>query len=98
MNYALSTYCNIFEKAKFIDGNMTELIQSVSEVMPLVEELGDMVHQETYSVINAKMTSQEKMRVLYKSPFRSGGMKVKAAFYDVLKTHHWVLVERLGRS
>lgn len=98
MNYALSAYCNILEKAKFVDGNMAELIQSVSEVLALVEELGDMVHGETYSAIKAKTTSQDKMRMLYERTFRAGGMKVKAAFYDILKTHHRELVERLGRS
>lgn len=61
--------------------------------MAIAEELGDMVHGETYSLIEAKHTSQDKMRVLYQSTFRSGGEKVKAAFYDALKKHHPRLVD-----
>lgn len=74
------------------------LIQNVSEVMAIAEELGDMVHSETYSVVESKGTSQEKMRALYQRTFRAGGVKVKAAFYDVLKNHQPELVEMLGRS
>lgn len=74
------------------------LIQDVSEVMAITEELGDMVHGETYSVVEAKETSQQKMRVLYQRTFRAGGVRVKAAFYDALKKHQPELMERLGRS
>lgn len=74
------------------------MIQNVPEVMPVVDELGDMVHSETYSVIKAKETSQERMRELYDRTFRAGGVRVKAAFYDALKKHQRYLVERLGRS
>ncbi|XP_076589639.1 ankyrin repeat and protein kinase domain-containing protein 1-like isoform X2 [Chaetodon auriga] len=84
------------DKAKFIDDNRAVLIQSVSEVMAIAEELGDMVHGETYSVIEAKETSQERMRVLYQRTFRPGGVMVKAAFYDALKIHQPSLMERLG--
>ncbi|XP_047452448.1 receptor-interacting serine/threonine-protein kinase 3-like isoform X3 [Mugil cephalus] len=80
------------DKAKFIDTNRAKLTQGVSEVLAIVEELGDMVHGETYSTISAEPTSQGKMRVLYQRTFRSGGIRVKAAFYDVLKKHHPDLV------
>ncbi|XP_041795546.1 ankyrin repeat and protein kinase domain-containing protein 1-like isoform X2 [Chelmon rostratus] len=84
------------DKAKFVDDNRAELIQSVSEVMAIAEELGDMVHGETYSVMEAKATSQERMRTLYLRTFRPGGVTVKAAFYDALRIHQPKLVERLG--
>ncbi|XP_053282773.1 receptor-interacting serine/threonine-protein kinase 3 isoform X1 [Pleuronectes platessa] len=84
------------DKAKFIDDNRAVLIQDVSEVMAIVDELGDMVHSETYSVIDTIQTSQEKMRVLFLRTFRSGGVTVKAAFYTVLKRHQPKLVERLS--
>ncbi|XP_060891158.1 receptor-interacting serine/threonine-protein kinase 3-like isoform X2 [Labrus mixtus] len=87
---------NVAEKAKFIDDNRAELIQVVSEVMAITEELGEMVHGETYSVIEAKPTSTERMRALYLRTLRSGGQKVKAAFFDALKKHHPSIVERLG--
>ncbi|XP_034541434.1 receptor-interacting serine/threonine-protein kinase 3-like [Notolabrus celidotus] len=87
---------SIAEKAKFVDDNRPELIQVISEVMAITEELGDMVHNETYQRIEAEPTSTEKIRVLYQRTLRSGGEKVKAAFFDALKKHHPRLVERLG--
>ncbi|CAK6968961.1 receptor-interacting serine/threonine-protein kinase 3-like isoform X1 [Scomber scombrus] len=88
---------NDTDKAKFVDTKRAALIQSVSEVLAIAEELGSMVHGETYSLIEVKQTSQERMRVLYQRTFRSGGVIVKAAFYDALKKHHPNLVEDLGR-
>ncbi|XP_051239402.1 receptor-interacting serine/threonine-protein kinase 3 isoform X2 [Dicentrarchus labrax] len=84
------------DKAKFVDEKKKTLIQDVSDVMAVVDELDDMVHSETYSVIEAEKTSQGKMRALYTRTLRSGGEKVKAAFYDALKKHQPHLVERLG--
>ncbi|XP_026168030.1 receptor-interacting serine/threonine-protein kinase 3-like isoform X2 [Mastacembelus armatus] len=84
------------DKAKFIDNNKAELIKSVSEVMAIVDKLGNMVQSETYSVIKAQRTSQDKVRVLLQRTLHSGGAKVKAAFYDILKTDQPHLVERLG--
>ncbi len=89
--------CLYFETAKFVDDNRATLIQRVAEVMVIAEELGNMVHSEAYSVIEAKATSQDKMRVLYQRTFRSGGVMVKAAFYDVLVKHEPGLVKSLGR-
>lgn len=91
-----TTTMSHFEKAKFVDEKRTVLIQDVSEVMAIVDELGDMVHKETYSLIEAEMTTQRQMRVLYGKTLRSGGQKVKAAFFDALKKHEPNLVERLG--
>lgn len=90
--------CLLIQTAKFVDDNRAVLIQDVSEVMAVTEELGDMVHSETYSKIEAKATTQDKMRVLYQTVLRSGGVTVKAAFYDALKKHHSSLMDRLGRT
>ncbi|XP_067447171.1 receptor-interacting serine/threonine-protein kinase 3-like [Thunnus thynnus] len=87
---------NNTDKGKFVDNNRAMLIQNVSEVLAIAEELGDMVHGETYSLIEAKETDQDRMRVLYQRTLRSGGEVVKAAFYDALKKNHSKLVERLG--
>ncbi|XP_038562821.1 receptor-interacting serine/threonine-protein kinase 3-like [Micropterus salmoides] len=81
------------EKAKFVDDKRAALIQKVSEVMAVAEDLGNMVHPEAYAVIDAKGTSQEKMRVLYQRVLTSGGEKVKAAFYDALRNHHPALMD-----
>ncbi|KAM9854753.1 receptor-interacting serine/threonine-protein kinase 3-like [Aulostomus maculatus] len=83
------------DKAKFISEKRSVLIQNISEVMVIVDELGDMVHAETYARIEAKDTNQDQVRELYQRTLRSGS-KVKAAFYDALKKHQPELVERLG--
>ncbi|XP_078480838.1 receptor-interacting serine/threonine-protein kinase 3-like [Lampetra planeri] len=75
-----------------------EIIQNISGVTALAERLGDMVPGETYSLILSKNTNQDKMRVLYHTTFRSGGVKVKAAFYDILRMHQPRLLERLTES
>ncbi|CAL8376113.1 unnamed protein product [Arctogadus glacialis] len=74
------------DKATFVDNHRANLIQEVSTVMAITDRLGTMVHPETYSKIQAKDTNQEKLRVLY-STLHSGGLRVKAAFYDALETH-----------
>ncbi|XP_013763694.1 apoptosis-associated speck-like protein containing a CARD [Pundamilia nyererei] len=84
------------EKAKFVDKNRATLIKEVSEVLAIAEELGDLVHPEAYSNIRATPTSGDKMRELFEGPLRSGGWRVKAAFFNALKKHHPELVERLG--
>ncbi|CAI5664403.1 unnamed protein product [Oreochromis niloticus] len=97
-NYVSSsaTKMNEHEKADFVDENRAKLIQEVSEVLAIAEELGDLVHPEAYALIEAKETSQEKMRVLFQRTLRSGGVTAKAAFFDALKNHHPDLVESLG--
>ncbi|KAM3608957.1 uncharacterized protein V6R79_007414 [Siganus canaliculatus] len=81
------------EKAKFIDDNRGSLIQGVTEVMPIVEELGAMVHPEAYAVIYAEKMSQNKMRELYQKVLPPGGMRVKAALYDAIAKHHPHLIQ-----
>ncbi|XP_059191671.1 receptor-interacting serine/threonine-protein kinase 3-like [Centropristis striata] len=82
------------DKANFVDKNRTKLIRGVSEAMAITDELKerDMVHPEAYSRIKCKVTSYDKMRELYDSPLHSGGVVVKAAFYDALKRNHPTLV------
>ncbi|KAM6926241.1 receptor-interacting serine/threonine-protein kinase 3-like isoform 2-T2 [Lycodopsis pacificus] len=83
------------DKEKFVDYNKKTLIQDATMVMTIIEELGDMVHPEVYSLIDAKETSQKQMRALYQTALHSGGERVKAAFYDALKKHQRDLVLRL---
>uniref|UniRef100_A0A3Q4N970 CARD domain-containing protein n=1 Tax=Neolamprologus brichardi TaxID=32507 RepID=A0A3Q4N970_NEOBR len=77
-----------YENEKFVDRNRKTLIQEVSEVLAIAEELGDLVHPEAYSKIRATRTSRDGMRELFDGPLRSGGRRVKAAFFDALKKHH----------
>ncbi|XP_072290545.1 receptor-interacting serine/threonine-protein kinase 4-like [Eucyclogobius newberryi] len=85
------------EKAKFVDDHRAVLIQRVSNALVIAEELEDMVHNETYSLIQVKETSQAKIRELYSATLRSGGERAKAAFYDALKKHQPVLMEELEK-
>ncbi|XP_030282045.1 uncharacterized protein LOC115586813 [Sparus aurata] len=84
------------EKEKFVDDNRADLIQEVTLVVKIAEDLKDMVNPETYDKIAAKETSQDQMRLLYRSVLDSVGKKVKAAFYDALKRNHYHLVKKHG--
>ncbi|CAG5958118.1 unnamed protein product [Menidia menidia] len=83
------------EKAKFIDDNFAYLVQNISEVMPIVDELKPSIHQEAYSRILHKDTSCRKVRELYEGPLRAGGKKLKAAFYDAIVKHQPATIEDL---
>ncbi|XP_030629218.1 NACHT, LRR and PYD domains-containing protein 3-like [Chanos chanos] len=74
------------EDARFVDEHRAELIQRVTVVMPLADELLSlgMLHEETYTQISAARTSQEKMRELF-TALHSGGDRVKSTFYHVLE-------------
>uniref|UniRef100_A0A671YEG6 Receptor-interacting serine/threonine-protein kinase 3-like n=1 Tax=Sparus aurata TaxID=8175 RepID=A0A671YEG6_SPAAU len=85
------------EKEKFVDDNRADLIQEVTLVVKIAEDLKDMVNPETYDKIAAKETSQDQMRLLYRSVLDSVGKKVKAAFYDALKRNHYHLVKKHGK-
>ncbi|KAM9375731.1 receptor-interacting serine/threonine-protein kinase 3-like isoform 1-T2 [Pholidichthys leucotaenia] len=80
------------DKVKFVEDNRAHLIQNVSEVMAIVDVLGNMVHSETYSRIEAKDTTQDQMRELYQRVLCSGREKIKVAFYDALRKHYPDLV------
>lgn len=83
------------EKAKFVDDHRATLIQRVSRALTIAEELGDMVHSETYSTIRGKTTAHDQLRVLYSNTLWSGGERVKAAFYDALEKHEPFLMDEL---
>lgn len=84
------------DKARFVDQHRATLIQRVSQALAIAEELGNMVHNETYSTIRAKEHPCDQVRVLYNETLRSGGERVKAAFYDALKKHQPFLMNELG--
>ena len=82
------------EAVRFVDVKRAELIDRVTEVMPIADELlsQGVIGQETYSNIQAAPTSQGKMRVLYDSLQTA---KVKLAFYRILQAQQRLLVEDL---
>ncbi|KAJ3598634.1 hypothetical protein NHX12_002139, partial [Muraenolepis orangiensis] len=80
-------------QAQFVDYHRADIIQEVSTAMAITEHLGNMVHPETYSQIQAKDTNQDKIRVLYTTTLHAGGVEVKAAFYDGLEILESSLLE-----
>ena len=83
--------------AKFVDKHRANIIQEVSMVMAITEHLGNMVQPETYSEIQVKAKNQDKLRVLY-SILHSGGVRIKAAFYDGLEIHEPNLLGMIYRN
>ncbi|KAM3609784.1 uncharacterized protein V6R79_020302 [Siganus canaliculatus] len=80
------------DKAKFIDDNMTYFIRGVKEVMAVVDELGALVHHETYNAILAKTSPWEQMRLIYRKVLPPGGVRAKIALYNAIAKHHPLLM------
>lgn len=84
-------------EAQYVKKNHAVLIQRVTSVMPIADELRnkDMIHPETYAEIAAEKTNQKKMRKLYEA-LEAGGDRVKIDFYYALKNHEPFLFKDLG--
>lgn len=79
-----------------MDEHRVELIQRVSNIEPILEELKEkIIQQEAYDEIRAQQTPQEKMRALYNGPLKAGDA-AKEAFYQSLKKHEKMLIEDLS--
>ncbi|XP_072550390.1 apoptosis-associated speck-like protein containing a CARD [Salminus brasiliensis] len=87
------------QNAKFVDSERAVLIQRVSLVMQLADELRskNMLSEEAYSSIAANKTHQDRMRTLYMF-LDDGGSEVKSTFYTILKNYHPYLVQELENS
>ncbi|KAF4117704.1 hypothetical protein G5714_002257 [Onychostoma macrolepis] len=84
-------------EAQFVDRNFAALVQKVTSVMAIADELKnkDMMHNEKYSEIRVEKTSQDKMRRLFEA-LHAGGDAVKYAFYYALRNHEPYLFRDLG--
>ncbi|XP_048020132.1 NACHT, LRR and PYD domains-containing protein 1a allele 5-like [Megalobrama amblycephala] len=84
-------------EANFVVKNEATLIQRVTSVMAIADELKnkDMIHDEKYAEIKAEGTNQGKMRKLFEA-LHSGGDRVKNDFYYALKHHEPFLFKDLG--
>lgn len=79
-----------------MDEHRVELIQRVSNIEPILDELKEkIIQQEAYDEIRAQQTPQEKMRALYNGPLKAGDA-AKEAFYQSLKKHEKMLIEDLS--
>ncbi|KAM9346020.1 NACHT, LRR and PYD domains-containing protein 3-like [Symphorus nematophorus] len=72
------------KEADWVDNNRDKLIQSVTLVMPIADQMVQrkIIHNETYANIKAARTSQEQMRELYRA---LTSIKAKSAFYRILQ-------------
>lgn len=70
--------------AHWVDSNRAKLIQNVTLVMPIADEMLQLhiLHKETYSQIKASTTSQDQMRELYQALTST---KAKSAFFRILR-------------
>ncbi|XP_063054473.1 nuclear GTPase SLIP-GC-like, partial [Engraulis encrasicolus] len=82
--------------AAFLEEKRPKLIQRVTEVMPIADQLlsKGVIGQETYANIQAAATSQDKMRLLFEG-LHSAGVQGKLAFYTILQEQLPHLVDDL---
>uniref|UniRef100_A0A8C9QZN4 NACHT, LRR and PYD domains-containing protein 3-like n=1 Tax=Scleropages formosus TaxID=113540 RepID=A0A8C9QZN4_SCLFO len=81
----------------FLETHRAELIQSVSDVMPIADKMMSrkLIHKEAYEKIRAARTSQEKMRDVYDA-LRPGGDEVKAELYRILREECPLIIQKLS--
>ncbi|XP_029015536.3 NLR family CARD domain-containing protein 3-like [Betta splendens] len=74
---------SVNKEAAWVDKNRAKLIQNVSCVMPIAEEMfqQEMIHKEVYEKIKAAGTPMDKMRELYSALTTT---TTKSAFYNIL--------------
>ncbi|XP_076608363.1 NACHT, LRR and PYD domains-containing protein 3-like [Chaetodon auriga] len=74
-------------EAEWVDNNRAKLIQSVTSVINIADEMFQLriIHNEMYANIKAARTSQEQMRELYRA---LTSVKAKSAFYTILQEIH----------
>ncbi|KAL0970763.1 hypothetical protein UPYG_G00247070 [Umbra pygmaea] len=79
-----------------VDHNRNDLIQRVTKVIPITDELLQMglIQKEDQSTITAPKTSQDQMGKLYQV-LQEGGDKTKSAFYRILLKQEPKLLKEL---
>lgn len=79
----------------FVDKHRLQLINRVSNVAPILDELLDsnVIQQESYDTIRALSTCQEKIRAIYAA--LKAGESCKDIFYDILKKNDPYLIADL---
>ncbi|XP_049417647.1 NLR family CARD domain-containing protein 3-like isoform X1 [Epinephelus fuscoguttatus] len=72
------------KEANWVDNNRAKLIQNVTLVIKIADEMlqRNIMQEEMYSNIEAARTSQEQMRLLYRT---LTSVKAKSAFYNILR-------------
>ncbi|XP_063077014.1 protein NLRC3-like [Engraulis encrasicolus] len=82
---------------EFLKKNRARLIQKVTNVMQLADEMlsEDLINEEQYSVIKAETTGPDKMRCIYDA-LRSCGPPQRKKFFSILQELHSLLLQELG--
>ncbi|KAM8734422.1 uncharacterized protein AB9X84_023225 isoform 2-T2 [Acanthopagrus schlegelii] len=81
----------------FVDKHRSELIEIVSDVEPILNELlhQNVIQQESYDKIKTLPTAEEKMRELISGPLKSCGVLGKDIFYEILIENEPLLIQDL---
>lgn len=81
----------------FVDQHRSALIQRVSMVAPILDDLLDknVINHEGYNMVMSKATNQEKMRELFNGPLNSSGTRGKDVFYEILVEKEAYLIDDL---
>ncbi|KAI1901259.1 hypothetical protein AGOR_G00032480 [Albula goreensis] len=91
---------DLFQKlgSQFVEENRAKLIQRATAAQSMADALHDkkMIHSELYSQITAAVTSQEKMRLLYRA--LQAAMEVRAAFFEELQETEPYLLKGLAQE
>ncbi|XP_072317366.1 uncharacterized protein [Eucyclogobius newberryi] len=85
---------------KFVDDFQAELIQRVSNIEEILDELlkAGVIGSEAYDSIRKQSTPYQKMRELFSGPLRSSGDTGKYIFYRILKKKEKFLCDELEDS
>lgn len=83
-----------------MDKHREKLIQSVTNITPLLEGLitYDVINKKTYDEIMSVPNSESKMRALFSGPLQSSGDRGKKIFYNILEAYEPHLLSELKRE
>lgn len=83
----------------FVDKHRRDLINRVSNVAPILDELLDegVIGQENYDKIRRQPTTQDQIRELYCSCLK-GGKACKDVFFRSLKKNEQFLIDELKNT
>ncbi|XP_037640182.1 apoptosis-associated speck-like protein containing a CARD isoform X3 [Sebastes umbrosus] len=84
----------------FVDRHRAELIDRVSEIPSILDQLLDkkIIRQESYDKILAIPTNQDRMRKLFSGPLNAAGRDGKEVFYRILQKEESSLIGDLKKS
>ncbi|KAA0718723.1 NACHT, LRR and PYD domains-containing protein 3 [Triplophysa tibetana] len=89
-------HCEILTESVYVDKHRPQLIQKVTSVMEIADCFMSqgMIRDEMYNRVNTAETRQKKMRIFF-DVLESGGTRVKAEFWKLLKEKEPHLVDEL---